>query len=128
MNQKQLTRLSIMGAIISLIAIYIFVSQLVPDCVKIGKLDRDYAGSSVNVTGKIKDMSMKDGNAFFTLADDTGEINVVLWKDFIEGMKMQGKDTSLLRENATISLVGEVEIYNGQLEIIPSRQRISILG
>ncbi len=127
MNEKQLTRISILGSVISLIAIYIFVSSVNPVSVNIGDITRDYAGKIVNVTGMVKNPNMKNGNAFFTLVDGTGEIRVVIWKSVMQELEMKGVDQTALKENMTISIEGAIDVYQGQLEIVPARPRMSIL-
>jgi len=128
MNEKQLTMLSITGSIISLIVIYIFVSFFTSGPVKIGEISKEHVGKVVNVTGIIKDMNMKDGNIFFTLSDETDEIKVVLWSDFLKGLEMRGVNIDSLRDGVTVSVVGEVDVHKGYLEIVPTRPSISIPG
>ncbi len=128
MDEKQLAMTSIAGSVISLIAIYIIVSSMGPGDVNIGHITSEHAGKAVKVTGIIVDMVVKEGNAFFTLADGTGEIRVVLWEGILRELERDGLDTSALRENVTISIEGEVDVYRGQLEIVPSRPRITVIG
>jgi len=41
---------------------------------------------------------------------------------------MKGVDQTALKENMTISIEGAIDVYQGQLEIVPARPRISIIG
>lgn len=128
MDEKQLAMTSVAGSVISLIAIYIIVSSMGPGDVNIGQITAEHAGKAVKVTGIIVNMDVKDGNAFFTLADGTGEIRVVLWEGILRELERDGLDTSMLRDNVKISVEGEVDVYRGQLEIVPTRPRITVIG
>jgi exonuclease VII large subunit len=128
MEERQLKIISILGSVVTLIAIYMFVSFIPVGDVKIGDITRDYSGKMVLVTGMVKNLNVKDGNAFFTLVDDTGEIRVVIWKDILLELETKGVDFEALEENVTVSVEGSVDVYKGQLEIVLTRPRISIIG
>ena len=127
MNEKQLRIVAIAGSLISLVFIYVFVSSISPGNVNIGAVTANHAGKDVNLTGTISRMTVKDGNAFLSLKDGTGEIRVVIWERIMQQLEKNGFDTSSLREGVKISIVGEVDVYRGQLEIVPSSPEITII-
>jgi RecJ-like exonuclease len=121
MDERQLKIISLAGSVASLIVLYIFVLYVVPDNVNICDVGLEHAGRTINVTGTVKDFRMNEGHAFFTLAQDGCEIRVVLWKDRVSGLGLRGTDVSLLRDNMTVSLTGEVDVHSGYLQIVPTR-------
>jgi len=127
MNEKQLTRLSVLGIVVSVFAIYIFVSGIQPLHVKIGEIGFDHVGNTVNVTGTVRDFSISDRNAFFTLYDSTGEIRVVIWSDAYSAMKDYGIVAEDIRDGSKVNLEGKVDVHRGYLEIVMSSPRISLL-
>ncbi len=121
MDERQLKIISVSGSLASLLALYIFVLYMVPDNVNICDVSLEHAGKIINVTGTVKDFRMNEGHAFFTLVQDGCEIKVVLWKDIVSGLGLRGTDVSLLRDNMTVGLTGEVDIHMGYLQIVPTR-------
>jgi RecJ-like exonuclease len=127
MDEPTLTKLCVAGAATSLVAIYIFVSCLAPARVNIGEIDFSYRGQLVNVTGTIQDIELHEGSAFFTLADTTGEIDVVIWSDVLEALEAKGVPRESLAQNSTVSLVGEVDVYRGMLQVVPSTSQLPVI-
>ncbi len=127
MKERQLTRMSGAGAILSLILIFIFVSYVGSPDVKIGDITFEHDGKTVRVTGMVSGFRVKDGNAFFTISDETGDIMVVVWESVMEQLLQQGDAGKALQDNVTIVMEGEVDVYRGTLEIVPLRPTITII-
>lgn len=127
MNEKSISRICIIGIVISFFALYLFTLNVHSLHVKIGDIDDDWAGRTVNVSGMVKDFHMYKGHIFFNLEDSSGDIKVVLWKDTIELLEIKGVDVNRIRNGAGISIVGYVEIYEGDTEIIPIRDQVSVM-
>ena len=127
MNEKQLTRLSVIGIIISVFAIYIFVSGVKPAPVKIGEIGFDHVGNTVNVSGTVRDVRVNDGNVFFTLYDSTGEIRVVVWSDVYSALRDSGIDSEGIRDGMNVTLEGKVDVHGGYLEIVMASPRLSLI-
>jgi RecJ-like exonuclease len=128
MNEKELKTLSVAGSIISLIALYMFVLYAVPVHVDICDISLEHAGKIINVTGTVKDFRMNEGNAFFTLVEDGCEIRVVMWENIISGMELRGTEISMLQDNVSVSLSGEVDVHSGYLQIVPTRPTIKMIS
>jgi len=128
MNEKQLIRISILGSVITLILIFIFVSSINPVNVKIGDIGVNDAGKTVNITGVIRNLNMKNGNVFFTLSDETGEIQIVLWSNVMKELEIKGVNQTSLKDGMSINMEGTIDIYKGQLQIVPAKSGITIIG
>ena len=128
MNEKQLIRISILGSVITLILIFIFVSSINPVNVKIGDIGVNDAGKTVNITGVIRNLNMKNGYVFFTLSDETGEIQIVLWSNVMKELEIKGVNQTSLKDGMSINMEGTIDIYKGQLQIVPAKSGITIIG
>ena len=127
MDEKQLKTVSVVGAIISLIALYVFVLYIAPENVNICDISLEHTGRIINVTGTAKDVLHRDGNVFFTLSDSRCEIRAVLWNSIISGMELRGMNISSLEENVTVNLAGEVDVHRGYLQIVPTRPSVKLI-
>jgi DNA/RNA endonuclease YhcR with UshA esterase domain len=85
--------------------------------VGIGQLRERDVGRWVVLTGVIRRALPLGGGAKFTLADDSGEIAVVIWQDIYQAL---AQSTELI-PGAQIRIAGEVSLYEGHLEVIPQR-------
>jgi len=120
MNEKEMRIISVSGSILSLFAIYLLVTFLVPEGVGVCDLDYSMRGQILNVTGYVKDYHEKDGNVFFTLYDETCEIRVVLWEDVVKSLHLKNSENLSMKDGTKISIMGEVMVYSGSLELVPS--------
>lgn len=113
MKERFLMRISLVGGFIGIVAIYIIVSHADFAGVKIGSITGDMIGIPVNITGTVNDIYRhKDGHIFFTLSDGRDEIRIVIWKDTTKRMNFT------LKENMDVNVIGNVEVYKGEPEII----------
>ena len=123
MNDQQLIRLSLIGAVIGIVALYIVSQFVVSATVNIGEISENSIGSSVTVSGEIKNLyKHKDGHIFFDLVDDTGEIKTVLWEDVVKQLDLN------LENGDKLKITGEITTYKGDLELIPLGNKIEILS
>lgn len=128
MKKNDIYWLSIIGSIVSLAAIFIFISYFVPESVKIKDIDNTHIGTIVNVTGKITKITNREGSIFLTIEDETGNINVIIWDSVIKSLEMKGLDPHSLKENLSINLQSEVISYEGHLELSPTKPFITIVS
>jgi len=49
-------------------------------------------------------------------------------QNILNKLLAEGKDAGALVENATISMVGNVDVYRGELQVVPSKPSISIFN
>ena len=124
MKEKTLMRISLIGSIVSLIALYILSLQIHYTAHAISDINEGMLGRTVNVSGTITDIrAHKNGHLFLTIRDDTGTIKVVLWETLVDSLKYSGMNISEISRGRRIRIIGDVDIYKGQLEIIPKAPR-----
>lgn len=125
MNEKKLTKISIFGATISILTLYLITSNIVSSQVNIGDIDKSFVGKTINITGEITSIANNKGNVFISIKDETGEIRAVLWEDTIKSIN--DIDMSRLDEGSKVNIIGDVQIYKGEIEIIPIRGSLRII-
>lgn len=105
--RKNVYRASVFLAVIGLTLMYFSTLYLEYEETDIGDIQRDWAGSNVQVDGEVTRFTRSGAHVFLDLQDSTGEIQVV---DF---------DSELdLREGDELSVNGRVDIYEGNLQVI----------
>ena len=126
MHERQLMKISAVGSVLGIIALYILGLNMNYQKVEIGKIDNSMTNKVVKVSGEIS--SFKAGKTtFFILKDKTGEIKVVFWEDTLEQLELSGFDLNQLRNDAKAEIVGTVQLYKGELELIPLRGQVKLL-
>lgn len=83
---------------------------------KIGKLDQSKVNQRVRVSGDVMGVSKFSQGMRSLLADETGEITLVLWQDVYE----QIANASELEKGAHVVAIGKLSQYRGELEIVPN--------
>ena len=127
MNEARLAKISFAGAVFGLLILYLLVNQVYSLHVNIGEIDSGYVGKTVNITGVAKDVKTSKGNMFFDIQDGTGEIKVVLWEDALELLELSGIDVNEIKDGNELNIIGNVQLYRGELEIIPIREQVKVL-
>lgn len=127
MNEGKLTKISFAGVVLGLIVLYFLVTQIHSLHVNIGEIDSSYVGRTVNITGRIIGLTRSKGSLFFDLEDKTGNIKVVLWKDTLELLELSGVNINEIRDENELNIVGNVQLYKGELEVIPIREHVKVL-
>jgi exonuclease VII large subunit len=128
-KENTLLRISLAGSVMGLVALYFIVLNISSPAVKIGEVTGNLAGSAVKIHGEVRDFyEHSNGHYFFTLADETGGIRVVIWQDILEELSLGGMDVSRIRDGTELEITGTVELYRGELELIPLRSQVSIAG
>jgi DNA/RNA endonuclease YhcR with UshA esterase domain len=113
MKERFLMRISFIGSVIGLVAIYMIVSHMDFSGVKIGSITGDMTGTTVNVTGNVEDLYRhKDGHIFFTLSDETGGVKIVIWSDTAKRLNFT------IKNNIDVNVMGNVKLYKGEPEVI----------
>jgi DNA/RNA endonuclease YhcR with UshA esterase domain len=127
MNENTLGKISVIGIFISIIVLYIVTNQIFSSHVQIGDIDKSFVGKTVNVTGEIITVSETAGNYFIRIKDGTGEIKIILWSDTIEFLKANNFDLNEFKVGNKINAIGDVQIYKGELEVIPLRGNVNLI-
>ena len=84
---------------------------------KIGELDAARVNQRVQVSGNVTRVSKFSQGMRAVLADDTGEITLVLWQDLYD----QLANANELQKGAQVTVLGKLSLYRDELEIVPSR-------
>lgn len=124
LTERGLLKVSLVGTIVGLVALYFVVGTLVVESRNIGDVASSSIGSSVSVNGTISGMRTSDGNMFFTLDDGTGKIKVVLWKNVLDRLVLKGFDLEKIKDGEKVMVEGSVEGYKGEMEIIGKEIKI----
>ena len=115
-TDEKLAKISLVLAVIGIIAIYLSITLLGPEHLEIGSISEKDSGRQVSVNGTINSLSTSNGNIFIELEDATGSITVVLFERTARGQKAYE-----LQENDSVAVNGQVSIYKSELEIIASK-------
>lgn len=127
MNEKQLMKISAVGIIICFIILYLISIQDLSVDVKIGDIDRSYIGKTVDLTGEINNIFTNNGDVFFDIEDETGSIKVVLWEDTLDLLRMKNVNVSEMENGKSINIQGEVQVYKGELEVLPIHGNVKLM-
>jgi DNA/RNA endonuclease YhcR with UshA esterase domain len=125
MNDKQIIRICLIGSVICIIAIYFIALQMGSQSVKVVEITGDFSGRVVNVTGDVSNVYLhKNGHVFFNLNEGRSKIRVVVWESIVEQLSYSGVNISKIKSGERIQIVGTVEMYQGEPEIIPLRAQV----
>jgi DNA/RNA endonuclease YhcR with UshA esterase domain len=81
----------------------------------IGQITADDAGQTVQVTGRIAAVSLFSQGVRYRLDDGTGTITLLVWQDLYDRLE----DAASLAGEAWVAVRGEIDEYQGELEIVP---------
>jgi len=127
-DDKKITRLCLVGSVASIAILYLAVLQVDSQAVKVGDITESLAGSVVNVTGYASNVYLhKNGHVFFNLKEGEDKIRVVIWESDVEQLKYSGVDVAGMKEGDKVQVVGTVQMYQGEPEIIPVRAQVKFL-
>lgn len=85
--------------------------------IQIGKLDAARLNQRVQIAGEVIRVSKFSQGVHAVIADDSGEITLVLWQDLYS----QLANANELQKGAQVTALGKLSEYRGELEIIPQR-------
>lgn len=115
MNEKKLLKIALSCSLIGLFILFIFSDNISIDEKDISKIKDEEIGRDVRVIGKVNKVTNMDKVAFLEISQEKiEEITVVLFKD---------KNISLF-PGMRVEIVGSIEDYNGEKEIIGNRVTI----
>lgn len=106
-DKKTLLSISILFSVIGILLIYYASTRFEPEVVKISDISKGMMGETVRIRGKVIEADHHKKTLFMRLKDPSGEINAV---------KFDCEEKNL--ENKEIELLGEINLYEGDLEII----------
>lgn len=117
MREKSTIKLSLLCSLTGIAVLYAGAVQMRPGLTPIAKLDNDYVGLKVKVSGQVIDISdHPDGHMFLKLKDDSGGvISVPIFSRIRSGLS----ENIALLDNMQVT--GQIDLYNGELELIPDK-------
>ena len=128
MDDRKIIRLCLVGSVVSIIALYFAVLQVNSQSVKVGEITGNLAGNVVNVTGEVSNLYLhKNGHIFFNLKEGADKVRVVIWESDVEQLLYSGVNITGINNGDKIQIVGTVEMYQGEPEIIPVRAQVRFL-
>ncbi len=112
MKDESLVKLSILTSVIGISGLLLFLLVSKPLQVRVQDIDETLLGKRVEVVGKVDDLFSKNGHIFFYLRN-TSEIKVVVFRNTVKRLGLED-----LRDGDSVKVVGTVERYRGEIEII----------
>jgi|Deesub1362B_J571_1020462.scaffolds.fasta_scaffold02733_2 DNA/RNA endonuclease YhcR with UshA esterase domain len=115
MRNSEVVSLSLAIATAGLLMLFFAASLAEAKEVSIGELSSAQLGATVKVAGEVVRVKNHEaGHVFLRIRDGTGEVSVPLFKRVAEDV-----NKSCLREGARIEVIGRLEEYRGELEVVP---------
>ena len=90
------------------------------DVISISSITQEMKGQQQKITGTITERSTSKGHVFLKLNDDSGTISVPIFKD-------KGIDSSMLMSGKTVTVTGNVDVYQGKIEVVPQTEQDLIM-
>jgi DNA/RNA endonuclease YhcR with UshA esterase domain len=92
--------------------------------VTIGDVISADVGRTLTLSGTLGEMETFSKGVKFPLDDGTGTIVLLLWQEVYDGIL----DAGLLVAGARIEVVGRIDEYQGELEIVPEAEGVRVTG
>ena len=120
MNERFIMRMCLIGSIIGITGILVIVSQMTYETVNIGDISDETIGETINVSGIVTDKYVhENGHIFFSISDEIGSIKTVVWSDLASSLPDE-----TIKEKNKINVVGNVNLYEGEHELIAKEVRL----
>ncbi len=112
-----MTKLSLLCSITGIAALYVGAIQMRPTLTPLAKINEDYVGLGVMVSGQVIDLhAHHSGHLFLKLKDESGGVISV---PIFASVRSELSEPIELLDN--IQVTGQVKLYNGDLEVIPEK-------
>ncbi|MFB6217327.1 MAG: exodeoxyribonuclease VII large subunit [Candidatus Aenigmatarchaeota archaeon] len=122
MDDRSLYRFSLILSVAGILFILVLVHFTGPEAVKVSSIDSDHVGQRIQTQGQIEGLhTTETGHLFFHVKDERDEIRVVVFREDLAEM---GLNRKLIQNGDVVSITGDVDTWNGQLEIVPTRIEI----
>jgi len=105
MKEQNIIYISLSMVIIGIISLFVISYFLDYKETEIGMIDGSYLGKNVKVAGEVSNFKDYGSIKTFVIKDSTGEIIVAV---FTESLEVEGE----------VQIIGSVEDYKGNIEII----------
>ena len=125
MDDKKLIRVCLIGSVLSMIALYFVSLNMGSENFQVGEITGNLAGRTVNVTGYASKVYLhKNGHVFFNLVDGGDKVRVVIWESVVEQLGYSGVNIKGIKDGDKIQIIGMVEMYEGEPEILPVKAQV----
>ena len=111
-----LTKMSLLCSLAGIAALYVGAVQVRPSVTAISKLDNDFLGLKVVISGQVVDLRQSNGHMFLKLKDESGGLISV---PIFSSIRSQLSEYVELLD--TLQVTGVVKEYNGELEVLPEK-------
>jgi DNA/RNA endonuclease YhcR with UshA esterase domain len=111
---EKITKLGLLCSIIGLAAIYAGAIQVRPSVTPIARIDNEFVGLKVIISGQVVDLRESNGHLFLTLQDNSGGTMAV---PIFSSVRSQLEDSIEMLDE--VQVTGEVTLYQGALEVVP---------
>tara|TARA_Y100000310_G_scaffold345840_1_gene470991 strand:+ start:6774 stop:7133 length:360 start_codon:yes stop_codon:yes gene_type:complete len=117
MNESHLLKLALISSLIGLFVLYIVSNNMDIKEISLDELNNEEIGNKVKVLGKVSRITELDKVTFLDVSQPV-TTKIVIFRE-------KEKDEALdLEQDDYIEIIGKVEDYEGEMEIIADRIRI----
>ena len=109
-----ITKMSLLCSLAGIAALYVGAVQVRPSVTAISKLDNDFLGLKVVISGQVVDLRQSTGHMFLKLKDESGGLISV---PVFSGICSQLPSRIELLD--IVQVTGVVKEYNDELEVLP---------
>jgi len=113
---KIITKMSLLCSLAGIAALYVGAVQVRPAITAISRLDNDFLGLKVVISGRVVDLRESNGHVFLKLKDESGGIISV---PVFSRIRSQLLDRVELLD--MVQVTGVVKGYNDELEVLPEQ-------
>ena len=112
MKEKTLIKICLLSVIVGIIIMFFANRMITPKEIKISDVSEEY--NYVKIKGEVVKIYVSEsGTAFIELSDESGSVDVVVFKGSIENV-------SNITTGDFIEVIGKPEKYKGEMEVIAS--------
>lgn len=86
------------------------------DIISISSITEEMKGQQKKIIGTVTERSTSKGHVFLKVNDDSGTISVPIFKD-------KGIDSSMFMSGKTVAVTGNVDVYQGTIEVVPQTEQ-----
>ncbi|OAN14378.1 OB-fold nucleic acid binding domain-containing protein [Exiguobacterium undae] len=90
------------------------------DIMSISSITEEMKGQQKKIIGTVTERSTSKGHVFLKVNDDSGTISVPIFKD-------KGIDSSMFMSGKTVAVTGNVDVYQGKIEVVPQTEQDLIM-
>jgi len=111
MKEKTLLKISIICALIGVFVLFLISENIKIDETSIGKIENGQIGNDVKIKGVVNDVFNGEKASIITITQP-------------EEIKIMIMENTSLKKGDYVEVIGEVDEYNGELEVIGNRVRV----